>query len=72
MLTELNLYDCNGLTSLPPELGGLKALTGLDLRDCEGLTSLPDLSGLKKLKRVDVPEKLKPWKDGGFKAVALG
>ena len=71
-LTKLNLTNCSGLTSLPPELGGLQALTKLILGDCRGLTSLPDLSGLEKLEVKDLPEKLKPWEEGGRKAFALG
>ena len=71
-LQNLNLGDCTGLTSLPSELGGLQALEKLSLRVCNGLTSLPDLSGLEKLKVVDLPEKLKPWEEGGRKAFALG
>ena len=71
-LTVLNLERCEGLTSLPPELGRLQALTHLNLDRCSGLTSLPDLSGLEKLEVKFLPEKLKPWKEGGRKAFALG
>ena len=71
-LTQLWLGGCIGLKSLPAELGGLQALTQLNLDECAGLTSLPDLSCLEKLEVSDLPEKLKPWEEGGRKAFALG
>ena len=76
-LKSLNLQSCEGLTSLPPELSRCLELQQLNLKFCEGLTSLPDLSGLEKLKIVDVdgkctlPKALQPWEDGGRKAFAL-
>ncbi len=71
-LQRLNLDGCRSLTSLPSELGGLQKLEKLDLTNCESLASLPDLSGLDKLEVKHLPEKLKPWEEGGRKAFALG
>ena len=48
-----------------------RSLQKLRLAECSGLTSLPDLSGLEKLKNVNLPEAMQPWEERGRKAFAL-
>ena len=63
----LNLWQCNSLTALP-DLQALTSLQTLNLMFCDSLKALPDLSALTDLKVERLPEHLRPWKAGGFKA----
>merc|ERR1712167_547698 len=50
-------------------MGALTSLQTLNLMFCKSLTALPDLSALTDLKVKDnLPNHLKPWEAGGFKA----
>ena len=66
-LKSLNIPWSTTLTALP-DLSALTSLQTLDLDRCNSLTALPDLSALTDLKVEGVPDHLKPWKAGGFKA----
>jgi hypothetical protein len=54
-LTELDMSDCKGLTSLPERLGECQQLQKLSLTGCSGLTSLSERLGeCQHLKKLDL------------------
>ena len=69
--TEIDLYEYGGAI-LPEWLSRCTRLQTLNLGHCYSLTALPDLSALKDLKVYELPNHLKPWKAGGFKAWKSG
>ena len=66
-LKNLDL-DSTNITTLPELPTNLQELR---LGSCDDLTSLPDASGLKELKVINLPARLKGWEKGGFQAFSL-
>ncbi|XVF29655.1 hypothetical protein REPUB_Repub15cG0140800 [Reevesia pubescens] len=55
VLKKLRLWRCNGLISIPKDIGELRSLTNLDISFCPKLTTIPEeifacLTSLKELK----------------------